>query len=533
MVFRGSIPRFQVAIQHTHGDTEIMLAYSKSGVVIGVRAFPVDIEVDVSPGLPAFNMVGLPEGAVRESRERVKAAIKNSGYPFPTQKITVNLAPADIKKEGTGLDLPIAAAILCISGIIPQERLRNFCLAGELSLDGTVKSTRGVLPLALAARGWEVNGLIIPVENGTEAAVVHETSVHPAAHLSEIVEFLTGQREISPLNVDIESLLASRTQSGSDFQDVIGQEHAKRALEVAAAGGHNVIMTGPPGSGKTMLARRLPSILPPLTFEEALETTAIYSVAGLLSPETPLVVQRPFCTPHHTISDAGLIGGGTIPRPGQVSLAHNGVLFLDELPEFRKNVLEGLRQPLEDGSVTISRAAVTLSFPARFTLIAAQNPCPCGHAGDTSRQCSCTTAQIHRYRGRISGPLMDRIDIQMDVPAVPYSELSDSRRGETSQEIAVRVTTARKVQSKRFQDTTIHCNAQMSASDIDTFCPLSEEGRQFLELVATKLSLSARAFHRIIKISRTIADLAGEKDIAMPHLSEAVQYRSLDRESLL
>ena len=510
-----------------------MLAYSKSGVVIGVRAFPVDIEVDVSPGLPAFNMVGLPEGAVRESRERVRAAIKNSGYPFPTQKITVNLAPADIKKEGTGLDLPIAAAILCISGIIPQERLSNFCLAGELSLDGTIKSTRGVLPLALAARNWDVNGLIIPVENGTEAGVVHETSVHPAAHLAEIVEFLTGQREIVPLRVDIKSLLSGQSQSGSDFHDVIGQEHAKRALEVAAAGGHNVIMTGPPGSGKTMLARRLPSILPPLTFEEALETTAIYSVAGLLSPETPLVIQRPFCTPHHTISDAGLIGGGTIPRPGQVSLAHNGVLFLDELPEFRKNVLEGLRQPLEDGSVTISRAAITVSFPARFTLIAAQNPCPCGHAGDTARQCSCTTAQIQRYRGRISGPLMDRIDIQMDVPAVPYSELSESRRGETSEAIAERVTAAREVQSTRFRHAPIHCNAQMSASDIDTFCPLSTEGRQFLELVATKLALSARAFHRIIKISRTIADLSGEENIAMPHLSEAVQYRSLDRESLL
>ncbi len=509
-----------------------MLAYSKSGVVVGIQAFPVEIEVDVSSGLPGFNMVGLPEGAVRESRERVKAAIKNSGFPFPTRKITVNLAPADIKKEGTGLDLPIAAALLCIAGIIPQDRLQNFCLAGELSLDGTIKPARGVLPLSLASRSWAIEGLIIPRENASEAAVVPETKAFPAGHLSDIADFFNGTREIRPLRVNPAELMEKTSGDDVDFRDVIGQEHAKRALEVAAAGSHNVLMTGPPGSGKTMLARRLPSVLPPLTFEEALETTAIYSVSGLLSPETPLVVRRPFCTPHHTISDAGLIGGGTIPRPGQVSLAHNGVLFLDELPEFRKNVLEGLRQPLEDGSVTISRAALTVSFPANFTLVAAQNPCSCGHAGDPMRPCSCTPAQIQRYRSRISGPLLDRMDIQMDVPAVPFNELSDARRGESSAVIAERVAAARKIQSERFSKNSIHCNAQMSASDIEKYCKLDKKSRTFLQQVAKKLALSARAFHRIIKISRTIADLEGSRDIAISHLAEAVQYRSLDRERI-
>ena len=509
-----------------------MLAYSKSGVVVGIQAFPVEIEVDVSSGLPGFNMVGLPEGAVRESRERVKAAIKNSGFPFPTRKITVNLAPADIKKEGTGLDLPMAAALLCIAGIIPQDRLRTFCLAGELSLDGTIKPARGVLPLSLASRNWAIEGLIIPRENASEAAVVPETNAFPAGHLSDIIDFFNGTREIRPLRVNPAELMEKTGGDDVDFRDVIGQEHAKRALEVAAAGSHNVLMTGPPGAGKTILARRLPSILPPLTFEEALETTAIYSVSGLLSPETPLVVRRPFCTPHHTISDAGLIGGGTIPRPGQVSLAHNGVLFLDELPEFRKNVLEGLRQPLEDGSVTISRAALTVSFPANFTLVAAQNPCSCGHAGDPVRPCSCTPAQIQRYRSRISGPLLDRMDIQMDVPAVPFNELSDARRGESSAVIAERVAAARKIQSERFRKSSIHCNAQMSAPDIEKYCQLDKESRTFLQQVAEKLALSARAFHRIIKISRTIADLEGTEDIAISHLAEAVQYRSLDREHI-
>ena len=507
-----------------------MLSVVHGSVVVGINAFLVEIEVDVSPGLPGFNIVGLAESAVKESRERVRAAIKNCGYAFPTQRITANLAPADIKKEGTGLDLPLALAVLCVSGTIPKEAVEGFVFCGELSLDGSVRPAKGILPIGLSAKALGKRGIMVPVENAGEAAVVKDLNVYPVEHLSQVTEFLRGDISIEKCSIDLDDLFSRETGKGPDFSDVIGQETAKRALEVAAAGGHNISMVGPPGSGKTMLARRLPSILPPLTFEEALETTCIYSVAGLLPRDTPLIIKRPFCSPHHTISDAGIIGGGTIPRPGQVSLAHNGVLFLDELPEFKKNCLESLRQPIEDGYVTISRAAMTLEFPSRFTLVAAQNPCPCGHFGQEGHACSCSPSQIHRYRTKISGPLLDRIDIQIEVPAVPYSQLSRSRRGEPSDTIRKRVVEAGKVQEERFREVSIFSNAQMSVKEISSYCILDTACRQFLEDVSSRLQLSARAYHRIIKISRTIADLSGSEDIKMDHLAEAVQYRSLDRE---
>ncbi len=506
-----------------------MLSKSFGGVVIGIKAFLVEIELDVSTGLPGFQIVGLPEASVKESRERVKTAIKNCGFKFPDQKITANLAPADIKKEGTGLDLPIALSILCASRTVPEERINRYILCGELSLDGAIRKAKGILPMALMARERGFSGIICPKENGKEAGVVEGIDIIAVEHLSQVVGFLKGELNIDPIKVEPASLFKNNAAFELDFKDVIGQEHAKRALEVAAAGGHNCLMIGPPGSGKTMLARRLPSILPPLTFEEALETTAIYSVSGLLSEDNPLIVKRPFCAPHHTISDAGIIGGGTYPRPGQVSLSHNGVLFLDELPEFRRNVLESLRQPLEDGFVTISRASMTLKFPSRFTLVAAQNPCPCGYLGHEEKTCSCTPAQIHRYQTKVSGPLLDRIDIHIQVPAVPYKNLGRKGEGESSRVIRERVTKARAIQEERFKRIGIFSNSQMSIKEIKKFCTLTRETASFLEKVCEKLGLSARAYHRILKISRTIADLEGKKDISTSHIGEAVQYRGLDR----
>ena len=506
-----------------------MLSIIKSMSLIGLEGYLVNIEIDVSAGIPCWDIVGLPDASVKEAKERVRTAIKNSGYDMQSRKIVVNLSPADIKKEGSFFDLPIAIGILACSGNINKKSIEDTIFIGELSLDGKINKVNGVLPMCIEAKKLGIKRVILPIENTKEAAVVKEIEVIGAKSLIEVVNFLNYRIHIESTKFDLKKLFHNREAEILDFSEVKGQENIKRALEIAAAGGHNCLLIGSPGSGKTMLARRVPSILPDLTFEESLETTKIHSIAGILEKNVALITKRPFRSPHYTVSSISLIGGGRIPKPGEISLAHNGVLFLDELPEFNKNTLEVLRGPLEDKVVTISRINASLTYPCNFMFIASMNPCPCGYLGSREKECSCSEQSISRYIGKISGPLLDRIDIQIEVSQVKYQNLENNTKIETSQEVKKRVNDARKIQQDRYKKEKIYSNSALTPKLIEKYCKLDSKGKQILELAFNRLGLSARAYGRILKVARTIADLANEKNILKTHVAEAVQYRNLDK----